>query len=293
MTTTQNGPANTSTAAGSLTVPVSPPTIPGGVSLGTTAGPLANFSGIIGEFDVNAVVRALAQKQGTDLLSAPKVTVHSGNPAIMVIAQELRYPQSYGEIESQVSTGSASGGGSAGVSITSGTPQEFTTRNVGVELKVTPTVEDDGYSISLDLNPKVTEFDGFVEYGGPSIAISGGTTVTVPPGFYQPIFSVREVSTKVTIWDGATLVMGGLTREEVKQVTDKVPVLSDIPLLGKFFRSKGKSSQKRNLLIFVTANIVNPGGSPRKQSPAIVQPKTLFQNPTMVAPAGAEPREKP
>jgi Type II secretory pathway, component PulD len=52
-----------------------------------------------------------------------------------------------------------------------------------------------------------------VEYGGPSVAISGTTTVTVPPGFYQPIFSVRDISTKVTIWDGATLVMGGLTRE--------------------------------------------------------------------------------
>src|ERR1035437_10561093 len=119
----------------------------------------------------------------------------------------------------QVGTGSANGGGSAGVAITAGTPQDFTSRDVGVELRVTPTVEEDDYSISLDLNPRVTEFDGFVEFGGPSIAISGGTTVTVPSGFFQPIFSVRDISTKVTIWDGATLVMGGLTREEVKKVT--------------------------------------------------------------------------
>ena len=84
-----------------------------------------------------------------------------------------------------------------------------------------------------------------------------GVTVTVPPGFYQPIFSVRDISTKVTIWDGATLVMGGLTREEVKKVNDKVPFFGDIPLLGRLFRSKGESAQKRNLLIFVTANLVN------------------------------------
>ena len=58
-----------------------------------------------------------------------------------------------------------------------------------------PTVEEDNFSISLELNPKVTEFEGFVEYGGPSIAISGGTTVTVPPGFYQPIFAVSHVAT--------------------------------------------------------------------------------------------------
>jgi general secretion pathway protein D len=250
---------------GGLNLPAAAPNIPGGVLLGAAAGPLANIAGIVGEFDVQAMIRALSQKSGTELLSAPKLTVLSGSPATITVAQELRYPQSYGQIQSQVGTGSVSGGGSAGVSITSGTPQEFTTRNVGVELRVTPTVEEDDHSVSLDLNPKVTEFEGFVEYGGPSVAISGGTTVTVPPGFYQPIFAVREVTTKVTIWDGATLVMGGLTREDVKKVNDKIPVLGSLPGLGRLFRSKGESSQKRNLLIFVTANLVSPGGSPRKQ----------------------------
>ena len=238
------------------------------------------------------MIRALSQKSGTELLSAPKLTVLSGNPATITVAQELRYPQSYGQIQSQVGTGSVSGGGSAGVSITSGTPQEFTTRNVGVELKVTPTVEEDDYSVSLDLNPKVTEFEGFVEYGGPSVAISGGTTVTVPPGFYQPIFAVREVTTKVTIWDGATLVMGGLTREDVKKVNDKVPVLGSLPVVGRLFRSEGESSTKRNLLIFVTANLVSPGGSLKKQTVSGVPSGTLFQNPTIVTPAGPAPRKK-
>ncbi len=267
------------------------PQIPGGVLLGTGASALANLSTIIGEFDVNAIVRALSQKSGTELLSAPKLTVLSGNPATITVAQELRYPQSYGEIQSQVGTGSVSGGGSAGVSITSGTPQEFTTRNVGVELRVTPTVEEDGRSVSLDLNPKVTEFEGFVEYGGPSIAISGGTTVTVPPGFYQPIFSVREVSTKVTIWDGATLVMGGLTREDVKKVNDKVPVFGSLPLVGRLFRSQGESTQKRNLLIFVTANLVSPGGSPKRQEVGGLPAGSLFQNPTIVTPSGSTERK--
>lgn len=241
------------------------PQMPGAADLAAGAGPLAALSGVIGEFDVTAIVRALSQQQGTDLLSAPKVTVLSGHQALMTVAQEMRYPQGFGQTQSQVGTGSASGGGSAGVAITAGTPQEFTTRNVGVELKVTPTVEDDDYSITLDLNPKVTEFDGFVEFGGPSVAISGGTTVTVPSGFYQPIFSVRDISTKVALWDGATLIMGGLTREEVKRVYDKVPVLGSLPLIGRLFRSKGESSQKRNLLIFVTARLVNPSGAPKRE----------------------------
>lgn len=275
-----------------LNIPTPAPAIPGGVMLGTGVGPVATLSGVIGEFDVQAMIRALSQKSGTELLSAPKLTVLSGNPATITVAQELRYPQSYGQIQSQVGTGSVSGGGSAGVSITSGTPQEFTTRNVGVELRVTPTVEEDDYSVSLELNPKVTEFEGFVEYGGPSVAISGGTTVTVPPGFYQPIFAVREVSTKVTIWDGATLVMGGLTREDVKKVSDKIPVLGNLPGVGRLFRSKGESSQKRNLLIFVTANLVSPGGTLKKQADNGATVGTLYENPVIVRPAGAVPQKK-
>ena len=282
---------DTNQTAGQLRVPVSPTTIPGSVQLAATANALGSILGFVGEFDVSAAVRALSQRQGTELLSSPKLTVLSGNPANITVAQELRFPQSYGEIQSQVGS-SATGTGAAGVTITAGTPQEFTTRNVGVELKVTPTVEEDNYSISLDLNPKVTEFEGFVEYGGPSVAISGSTTVTVPPGFYQPIFSVRDISTKVTIWDGATLVMGGLTREEVKKVNDKVPFFGDIPLLGRLFRSKGESAQKRNLLIFVTANLVSPGGSPKKQNLKSTPANSLFQNPTIVTPASSEPRTR-
>jgi len=275
---------DSSPAQDALNIPIinNAPSIPGVAALAANASPLASIAGIIGEFDVNAVVRALSQKQGTDLLSAPRVTVLSGNPATITVAQEMRYPQSFGQTQSQVGTGSASGGGSAGVAITAGTPQEFTSRNVGVELRVTPTVEEDDYSISLDLNPRVTEFDGFVEYGGSSIAIAGGTTVTVPSGFYQPIFSVRDISTKVTIWDGATLVMGGLTREEVKKVNDKVPLLGDLPLIGRVFRSKGESSQKRNLLIFVTANLVNPGGSAKRSNLRSASTGDLFENATIV-----------
>lgn len=255
-----------------LTLPVAPPGIPGGVALGPPNAALATLTGILGEFSVNAVVRALSQKNGTELLSSPKVTVLSGSQATITVAQELRYPQAYGQVQSQVGTGNTNGGGSAGVTITAGTPQDFTTRDIGVELKVTPIVEEDNASITLDLNPKVTEFEGFVEYGGASVAISSGTTVTVPSGFYQPIFAVRDISTRVTIWDGATLVMGGLTREDVRTANDKVPVLGNVPVLGRLFRSNGSSSQKRNLLIFVTANLVTPGGAPRNDvRPGIVE----------------------
>jgi len=240
--------------------------------------------------DVDLAIRALSRKTGSDLMSAPKVTVLSGKRATITVAQELRYPESYGDIESTVSSGSSGGGGDnngggGGISITAGTPQDFVTRNVGVEMTVTPNVENDD-TISLILEPRVTEFEGFVEYGGPSVALQGDLTVTVPAGFYQPIFSVREITTEVTVYDGATVVMGGLTRDEVKTVNDKVPILGDIPGIGRLFRSEGESRQKRNLLIFVTANLVSPGGSPARQNYRNVNANSLFQNPTIMTPAG-------
>lgn len=271
-----------------------PPQIPGENAVSASSSPLGVFTGTLGEFDATAILRALSQKSGSDLLSAPKVTVLSGDLATITVAQELRYPQRYSDIEPEVGSGSSlsggQSGGSAGVAIAAGTPQDFTVRNVGVELTVTPRVEEDDYSITLDLHPQVTEFDGFVEYGEPSLAISGGTEVLVPSGFYQPIFSVRQVKTRVTIWDGATVVMGGLTREEVKEVNDKVPFLGNLPLLGRFFQSKGESSQKRNLLIFVTANMVSPGGSLKNQDVNGVPPGSTYQNPAVISPAGPEYR---
>ena len=72
-------------------------------------------------------------------------------------------------------------------------------REVGVVLNVTPTIEKYN-SINLDLKPKVTEFDGFIEYGGPSGTIGTGTstaTVLTPSGILMPIFSVRKVETQV------------------------------------------------------------------------------------------------
>lgn len=269
------------------------PTLSSAVDLGTAAGNLFTATGwSVGDLDVDLAIRALSRKAGSDLMSAPKVTVLSGKRASITVAQELRYPESYGDIESTVSSrggSSTSGLAGAAVAITAGTPQDFVTRNIGVELSVTPNVENDD-TISLILEPRVTEFEGFVEYGGPSVAVSGGVTVTVPAGFYQPVFSTREISTEVTIFDGATVVMGGLTRDEIKSVEDKVPILGDIPGVGRLFSSEGETRQKRNLLVFVTANLVSPGGSPSRQNYRNVNANSLFQNPTIMTPAGVANR---
>jgi general secretion pathway protein D len=267
---------NATGAESTVEIPSSTPNAPGGLNLGISATNLANLTGVISDkIGLNLAIRALEQQSGSDLMSAPKLTVLSGKTAKITVAQEFIYPKTYGEISSEVGTGDAN---SAGVTITAGTPSDFETRNVGVEMNVTPTVEENN-CISLQLAPKVTEFEGFIEYGGRSIAISGSTRADLPPGFYQPIFSTREIQTEVTIYDGATVVMGGLTREEIKEVNDKVPLLGDIPLIGKLFRSKGETNQKKNLLIFVTANILSPGGTPIRMQNKTHKKELVYRSP--------------
>lgn len=273
------------------TVPQVIPGLPSTINLGSSAINATNtLLGVINGYNVDLVVSALEQKQGSDLLCAPKVTVISGVTATITVSQQMRYPETWGDVQSNVGTSSSTGNGSsAGVTITPGTPQDFTTTDVGVVMTVTPNVEEDG-SINLVLNPKVTEFEGFMEYGGVAVALSAGTIVTVPSGFIQPVFSVREVNTTVTVFDGATVVMGGLVREEVRSVNDQVPILGDIPLIGRLFKSKGESRQKKNLLIFVTANRISPGGSVGREQFQEMRPGSVFQNPVIISPGGAVQR---
>ena len=284
--------ATATTAALNTNIPQPAPNFPGGINLGTTAQSYRANVGIIGAETLSLAIRAIEENAGSDLMSSPSLTVLDNKTAVIKVAQILRYPQAYGDTQSNVGTGGGGTGATTGaaVAITAGTPQDFTTQEVGVTLEVTPTVGADD-SIALNLKPKVTEFEGFVEYGGTSIAISGGVSVSVPSGFFQPIFSTREVTTEVTVFDGATVVIGGLTREEVKTVDDKVPVLGSIPLIGAAFRSSGKTIQKKSLMVFVTANLVSPGGATLRSSHPGMRAGSTFSNPTLISPGGAVYRE--
>ena len=81
---------------------------------------------------------------------------------------------------------------------------------------------------------------------------------TVP--MEQPFFKERSINTHVTLYNGSTIVMGGLITEERKSMEDKIPFLGDIPFVGRLFRSRSEWSNKRNLLIFVSARLVDPNG---------------------------------
>lgn len=249
-----------------------------GVATGMAPG-IFGLSGIFTNPQFQVVIRALNQKKGIDLMSAPKVTTKSGRKAIVRIAREFPYPTEFNPPEVPPPT---QGGGStstvvAGVisvsgAVTPSTPTSFETRNVGVTLEVEPIIGPDGYTIDLNLSPEVVEFDGFINYGSPINTptfntLTGviGSAVITDNTINQPIFSTRKVTTSVSIWDGQTVALGGLIREDVQKVQDKVPLLGDIPLMGRLFRSNVDQKIKSNLIIFVTARLIDAQGRPVRQ----------------------------
>lgn len=143
-----------------------------------------------------------------------------------------------------------------GVSAITPTTQAIET---GPLLDVVPYVLSDGYTINLTLIPSVTEFAGYQT--PPNIAnVTGGLNVVQLP-VILPSFTVRQVLTTVNIWDGQTVILGGLVSSSTQTEKDKVPVVGDLPVVGRLFQSQMKVAVKKNLMIFVTASIVDPAGN--------------------------------
>jgi general secretion pathway protein D len=238
-------------------------------------------AGVYTDPQFQVVIRALSQKKGVDLMSAPSVTTRSGQRATVEVIREFIYPTEFDppQIPQTVGATTTGGNGTGGSEastfpVTPTTPTAFEMRPVGVRMEVDPVIGPDGYTIDLNLAPEVTEFEGFINYGSPiqtaaTDALGNPTTLVLTENrIEQPVFSTRKVTTAVTVWDGQTVALGGLIREDVQQVDDKVPILGDIPLLGRLFQSKAEDHYKRNLMVFVTANLIDPSGERiRKPSP--------------------------
>ena len=251
----------------------------GGMSL---APGIFGLAGVFTDPQFQVVIRALNQKKGIDLLSAPKVTTKSGQRAIIEIVREFRYPTTFTPPQVPSLTAPTGSAAVAPAVVTPTTPQTFETRNTGVTLEVEPVVGGDGATIDLNLVPQVVEFEGFINYGSPINAVGvntmAGISVSQPillteNVINQPIFSTRKVTTSVQVADGQTVVIGGLMREDVQKVEDKTPLLGDIPMVGRLFRSNIDQHVKRNLIIFVTARKVTPlGQAPEEQEEELQQP---------------------
>ncbi len=256
------------------------------------------ISGRLSGTQFAALLDALSQKQSTDLLTAPTIVVNDGAQGKVTIAREFYYPTEFDAPKVQpVNIVSSNTNGNLTVIGTTPTapivipawPTQFESRNVGVVLTVQPRVTPDHQRVYLVIKPDVTEFDGFINYGSPMFSTVDGQAHPVDPitdslgkshgalinnnVINQPVFSTRTVeNAQMEIQDGYTMVLGGLIREDISTVNDKVPILGDIPLVGRLFRSKAEQAIKKNMLIFVTVRILRPDGEPFNQTAGLRNP---------------------
>src|SRR5438105_3793366 len=188
----------------------------GGTGGMSVAPAIFGLAGVFTDPQFQVVIRALNQKKGIDLLSAPKVTTKSGQRAIIELVREFRYPTEFTQpqLPQIASSGTAAVNPITGlpiattvpVVVTPTTQTKFETRNTGVTLEVEPVVGADGATIDLNLIPQVVEFEGFINYGSPINAVGvntmAGISVSQPillteNVINQPIFSTRKVTTSV------------------------------------------------------------------------------------------------
>jgi len=223
---------------------------------------IGTIRGILTNPQFQVIIKALSQKQSADVLTSPKIVTISGAQAQIRVAQEFIYPTTYSTATIQQGQAANSVVGSTPPTIVPSTPTAFATRPVGVVFNVTPFVGADGNTISLTLIPQVTDFLG--------------SSTTVTPSTWVPSLLQRHQATavfhprsdySVVIWDGQTVVLGGLITEQLQKIDDKVPFLGDIPLVGRLFQTKTTQRNKTDLLIFVTARLIDPAGNPIHRTP--------------------------
>lgn len=257
---------------GNTTSTLSLPSSGSGSALRATG--VLSLRGIVDNSGHEILMRALDQKKGTDLMISPQVVTRPGQNAVVQSVMQFPYPEEYEPPQIPNSVGGGDG------IVTPATPTSFLTKELGVSLEVLPTVGADRRIIELQVNPVISDFEGFVNYGTP---ITGSTSSTAidfvagslatnstfgeitPNAILKPVFRTIRSSTSVSILDGHTIVMGGLLQEVRKNVNDKVPILGDLPLVGRLFRNDAVSVEKRSVLIFVNVELLDPAGNPYRK----------------------------
>ena len=200
--------------------------------LGALAGALAQTPGLslgwgtIGDdLSMTVILNALKEQTNANILSTPSLLTLDNEEAYITVGQNVPFV-----------TGSFTNTGSGG----DGAQNPFQTierENVGITLTVTPHIND-GDSVVLDIEQEVSSLTG--------LSVIASDLIT----------NERRIQTKVMAGDNQIVVLGGLIKDDVQDASQKVPILGDIPFLGRLFRTDAVSVTKTNLLIFIRPTII-------------------------------------
>lgn len=221
--------------------------LPSGITDKTMAVPLKASTMTLGYLSDTSIlgfmlINATGQDKNINILSTPHILTLDNHEAEFNVGEEIAVPTN-----SRLDTNN-------------NVYYTFEYKPVGLKLKLTPHITT-GEKITLEL---------FVEVN----SVLGTTTTTSTSTIIPPDLAKRDIKTKISIQDGATIVVGGLMRNSSSETETKVPLLGDIPLLGWFFKYKTEENTKTNLLVFITPRVVT---DPEKIKKITEEKKLEFQ----------------
>lgn len=195
----------------------------------------------LGGAEFELIMHALEEDARTNTLSSPSLLTLNNQEAGILIGE--KYPIVSTEVSSETGT------------VVGGALEEY--KDIGIQLNVVPQICGEGKKfINMIIHPAVTSLGSNVSIQ--STSGTGSSQVTTTLASY-PRINTREAETQIIVEDGETIVIGGLLKEVKSKQVIGVPFLRRIPLLGKLFSRETEDTEKIDLLVFISATIVQPG----------------------------------
>jgi len=230
---------------------------------------------ILNGMQFRSLITAISQKSSANVLANPSIVLKRGQEGVIEITQEFRYVQEYNDPQSSIRTIIPPGGGAfnTGVpgpeTVISSFPSQVSDAvPIGVKMGVKPDITGDNTRVLMEIKPSFVDFDGYINYGtvirsAYAAAYFSNAVPILTNIIQQPVFVRRDLTLPaVEVSDGHTLMLGGLLREDIQKIDEKVPLIGDIPILGRAFQGKTEQAIKKNTLIFVTPRILQVDGQP-------------------------------
>lgn len=208
------------------------------------------FTNVFSRRNLSATLTALEQSGESQTLSSPRITVINNRPATISDGKVQYYYEEFTAEQTILENRSKS------TLVPKGKPTKLTS---GVTLDVLASIGGDGQSIMLALHPKVSQDVKLVTFARVTDRNEAGEMVNEFE-IKLPESRDQELSTRVVVQSGQTVVMGGVVERDQSTFTESVPILGSIPIIGAAFRKKTEFDQPRYLLIFVTATLLSETG---------------------------------
>jgi general secretion pathway protein D len=233
---------------------------------------------ILNGMQLRTLIQAVSQKNSANVLANPSIILKRGQKGVIEVVQEFKYVKEYSDPQSSIRTiQSTSTNQSAGFltsvpgpeTVIGSFPSQISDPvPIGVKMGVKPDVTGDNSRVLLELEPSFIDFEGFINYGtvinsAYTLAYYNQAVTIMTNNIQQPVFIRRDLTLPaVEVTDGYTLLLGGLLREDIQKIDEKVPIIGDIPIFGRAFQGKTEQAIKKNTLIFVTPRILDVSGQP-------------------------------